>query len=148
MSYQPGAKRRSKYKPDAPGDPLVPAQVQYVNEFHPQAVAITQMAALILLKYRLFLFQRGPKPTPDETASGLISTFLDMVRDTQYPDRGKQWWVEHDAMCRLALDMAQADSRYVGVVRFKDERSCSGCNRVKPMDSFNEGRFLCKECEC
>ena len=139
--------RRSSRKHQAPGEAIVPAQVDYVHSFYPQAVAITQTAALCILKRRLSLFQKGPRPAPDETASDLIGTYLDMMNGVQgWADRNSRWWHQHAAMCRLALDMAMTDTRYLGVVDTREERACLACTTVKPVDAFPPGKFVCTEC--
>lgn len=140
--------RRSSRKVEAPGEALVPAQISYVNDFYPQAVVISQVAALCIIKRRLSLYQKGPRPRPDENASDLIGTYLDMVQDVQggWTSRSRRWWHQHAAMCRLALDMAKTDPRYLGVRDPLTERSCYKCIQVKPLTDFPTGRYYCLEC--
>jgi len=139
--------RRSSRKHQAPGEPVVPAQVNYIHSFYPQAVAITQKAAVCILNRRLSLFQKGDRPAPDETASALIGLYLDMVNDVRdWTSRSSRWWHHHASMCRLALDMAKTDPRYFGVEDTRTERACLACTRVKPVDAFLPGKFVCSEC--
>lgn len=84
-----------------------------------------------------------------------VSHATSMVLGTFHDDSQNAWEylkefskddAEHHALMRAVIYLGKQSTRYWGVADPEEERYCSTCRHVKPIEMFAEGEYNCKEC--